>query len=110
MYAVINVLINTGDIPVDGWRLILVGVVELIPLYTLVPRFILSLRKLYVRDLPGRRGNEIDTAFGSTPAFGRGAVASTMVFADAEQNEGLEHGEEMEMEEWESHGAGSSGL
>ena len=110
IYALINMLSVTANLPPDGWSIFLLGTMESVPPYTLVPRFILSLRKLYVRDLPGRRGNEIDTAFGSTPAFGRGAVASTMVFADAEQNEGLEHGEEMEMEEWESHGAGSSGL
>ena len=79
---------------------------ELIPPYALVPRFILSLRKIYVRDLRGRPGSEIDTAFGFTSASSHGAVASTIVFADAERNEWLEQGEEIQMEERESRGAG----
>ena len=109
MYAVINVLINTGDIPVDGWRLILVGVVELIPLYTLVPRFILSLRRLYERDLQGGRGSNIDTAFGVTSMSGHGGASSTIMFADGGQNEGLEQGDEIQLEEREPRSDGSSG-
>ena len=97
-------LAETGNLPlVDGWRIILFGSAQLIPPYTLVPRFILSLRKLYARDLQGRRGSDIDTAFGLTPVFTHGADLSAIVFADDGQNKE----EEIEME---VRGAGSSGV
>ena len=70
----------------------------------------LSLRKLYARDLQGRRGSEIDTAFGLTSVSGRGAAASAIMFVDAMQNEGLEQGEEIQMEEREIRGAGTIGV
>ena len=103
-------LAATRNIPTesDGGPLLLLGVMEAIPPYTLVPRFILSLRKLYVRDLRGRRGSEIDTAFGLTSAFGHGAAASTIMFADGGQNEGEEQGEEIQMEEMEIRSTGSN--
>ena len=78
---------------------------EYIPPYTLVPRFILSLRKLYARDLRGRPGSEIDTAFGFTSVSGHGAGASAIMFAEGGQNVGSEQDEEIQMEEWESRGA-----
>lgn len=68
---------------------------QCIPTFTLVPRFILNLRKLYACDVRGRCGSEIDTAFGLDSAFGHGAAATTLMFADAGQHEGLEQGEEI---------------
>lgn len=83
---------------------------EYIPPITLVPRFILGLRALYVRDLRGIRGDDIDIAFGMTSASGHGVVASAIVFADAEQNEGLERSDEIQMvkRSGEDHNADSS--
>ena len=103
--ALIDVLLLTGQIPTEGWRGLLIGMAQTIPCYTLVPRFILNLRKLYARDLRGRRGSEIDTAFGFTSAFGHGAAASTIVFADGRQNEGEEQSDEIQMEDREFRGA-----
>lgn len=60
-YGVVNL------IPISGWWTLL-GVVQYVPGFTLVPRFILSLRKLYARDLGG------DTAFGLTSASSRGTI------------------------------------
>ena len=91
-------LVNIGKLPTNGW-IILIGMMEYIPLYTLVPRFILGLRALYARNLQGRRGSDIDTAFGFTSTSSHGAVASAIMFADAGQNEGLEEYEEIQMEE-----------
>ena len=100
-------LSNTVNPPTNGW-LVLFWVMSSIPVVTLVPRFILSLRKLYARDLGGRHGSEIDVAFGFTSTFGHGADASVIMFADGGQNDGLEQGEEIQMEERETRSAGSS--
>ena len=75
-----------------------------VTLYPLVPRFILGLRALYARDLRGRRGGEIDTAFGLNSVSDRGTLASTIMFADAGRN----GGEEVQMEDRESSGDDSS--
>ena len=78
-----------------------------VPPYTLVPRFILGLQNLYARDLQGRRGSEIDTAFGFTSGSGHGAITWEIMFVDGGQNDGLEEGEEIQMEEREIRSAGS---
>ena len=78
-FALINVLIFTGNVSMDGWRVIPLATIQYVPAFTLVPRFILSLRKLYARDLRGRRGNEIDTAFSLTSASNHGAAAASAI-------------------------------
>ena len=99
-YAVINVLYYAANVPLNGWPITLLATMEYIPAFTLVPRFILSLRELYACDLQGKRGNDIDTAFGFTSAFGHGTstATTTIVFADTGRNEGSEQGEEIAME------------
>lgn len=110
IYALLNVLISEGIISINGWQVVLLGTMQIIPPCTLVPRFILSLRKLYARDLRGRfSGSNIDTAFGLTTASGNGTAASTIVFADGLQNEELELGEEIQMEERGIQGSDDSG-
>ena len=69
-----------------------------VPAFTLTPRLLLSLRKLYARDLQGRCGSDIDTAFGFTSTSGYGTSESGIVFAEGVQNEGEGQGEKMEME------------
>lgn len=98
-YVLSDLLASSGIRVNPGWPLTLHLVVEFIPAITLVPRFILSLRKLYAHDLLGRRGNNIDTAFGLASASGHSTDVSTVMFADAGQNEGLEPVEEVQMEE-----------
>ena len=110
VYALVNILSTTGKILTVGWEGVLFGMMDLIPPYTLTPRFILSMRRLYARNLRGSRGSEIDTAFGLTSASGHGVVASAIIFADAVQNEGLEQSEEIQMEDREIHGAGNSNV
>ena len=83
----------------DGWWAIVLGGLRVIPTITLVPRFVLSFRELYARDLRSRRGSEMDTAFGLSSRFGHSAVGSAAVFADVGGNGGIEQGEEIEMEE-----------
>ena len=73
---------------------------EYVPVITLTPRFILSLRALYARGLRGEcEPRDIDSEFGFTSVSGRGVRETTMVFADARQDERLDQDEEMPMEE-----------
>ncbi|KAF8442243.1 hypothetical protein L210DRAFT_3536131 [Boletus edulis BED1] len=61
-------------------------------MWTLIPRFIISVRELYARDVQISRGEGIDTGFGLSS--GRSAGEKAMVFADVEQDEGPEDVEE----------------
>ena len=73
-------------------------VLQGIPPFVLVPRFILGLRELYAHHL---QGSLIDTAFGvgSGPTHGlHGAVRSTMAFAAPGENEDDEVSNEIQME------------
>lgn len=70
--------------------IIFLNVLSFIALCPLVPRFILSLRELYDRDLGGHwRG--IDTAFGvsSQMISSRDAAASAIAFAEISSEEGV---------------------
>lgn len=70
----------------EGSRADLLFILENVPMYTLTPRFILSIREMYARDVQGRREGGIDTGFGLSLSS-RDADA-TIAFADVEQNEG----------------------
>ncbi|KAN0092658.1 hypothetical protein V8E55_003442, partial [Tylopilus felleus] len=94
LYDVLNVLAATVITSSVAWQYLLVYV----PMFTLTPRFILSIRRLYARDVHGRRGEGIDTGFGLSSS-GRGAAGGSIVFADVEQNEDLEGIEEIRMED-----------
>ena len=61
-----------------------------IPLFTLVPRFILSLRELYARDLQGRSGSRSNTAFSLKPGSGNDATIITIAFARVEDEEDVD--------------------
>lgn len=98
MFSLINILNSTGNIPLGGWW-VLLAILGFIPPYTLVPRFILNLRELYARDLQGRRGSEMDTAFGLSSESGHCVTRSTIMFVDGEQDLGLQHGDDIQMEE-----------
>ncbi|KAF8549537.1 hypothetical protein OG21DRAFT_1488441 [Imleria badia] len=92
----INVLAASGKLPAGGWQLLVVLTLEFVPMYTLSPRFILSTRELYARDVQGRCVGGIDSGFGLSLS-GCEAVG-TIVFADVEQNERSEDVEEIAME------------
>ena len=85
---VISILTTTGNLPA-------MFILEIMPVYTLAPRFVMSIRRLYVRDGQGRYGGRVDTAFGLS-SFSSSRIAGTtrsMVFADVEpndENEGVE--------------------
>ena len=82
------------------WQVVLICTLEYVPAFVLTHRLILSLRKLYARDLRGRCGSDIDTAFGLTSS-GCGAVGSQIVFAEGGQNVVEETSEERDNEQGE---------
>ena len=85
---IINVLAASGWSP-TGARLLVLGVLEDVPFFTLTPRFILSIREMYAHDVQGRHGSGIDTGFGLSSS-GRDAGGTAIVFADVEQDEDFE--------------------
>ena len=97
LFAFLKVLSISGDIPTVGWFSLLLPILQYVPMYTLTPRLILSVRELYAHDVRGRRDGGIDSGFGVSLS-GRGASVTEIVFADVEQNEGLEDIEEIRME------------
>ena len=74
----------------------LLGILQVVPLFTLTPRFIISIQELYAHDVRCRHGDGIDTGFGLTSSHG--AVEMMIVFAGAGQNGGLEDIEEVPRE------------
>lgn len=90
----------------NNWWEVLDAMMQCVPAFTLVPRLILSLRKLCACDSRRRRGSDIDSAFGLTPSNG-GIVVSEIMFAVGGQEAGGEQGEEVAMEQRETVSAGS---
>ena len=90
LFNLFDLLAASGDIPVSGWQMVPTVIVELVPLYTLAPRFILNIRELHARDVQGRHVRGIDTGFGLSSLHG---AKSTMG-----RNEGRENDEEIMME------------
>ena len=90
-------LINTLDksIPPSA-QAIPIGVLEHMPPFIFIPRFILGLRELYSRNL---RGKDIDTAFGLGSMSSHGAGGSTIIFADIEENDSEEQSSEGSVEQ-----------
>ena len=94
VFALVIMLVDIARIPTDGWRAIVLGPMCAIPVVTLAPRFIVTLRRLYECDLQGRHwGSDIDMALGLGSASGRQAPVSAIAFADAGRNGGLEYEE-----------------
>ncbi|KAF8548545.1 hypothetical protein OG21DRAFT_1516179 [Imleria badia] len=97
LFAFIEVLNTSGNISTEGWQADLSTTLGYVPIYALTPRFIMSIRELYARNVLGRRGEGIDTGFGLSLSD-RGAVGTAIVFADVQQNEGSDDVEDIPME------------
>ena len=98
MFSLINVLAAIGTLPAGESQLIAIAILQYVPIFTQVPRFIMGIRELHARDVQGRRGGGIDTGFGLSSSI-RGAGGMAIVFVDAGQISGLEDGvEEIQME------------
>ena len=107
LYSPLNILATTNPSWDYEWQVVLF-IVEYVPAFVLAPRLVLSLRKLYARDLRGKCGSDIDTAFGLTSS-GHATIASQIVFAedgenvveepDEEREEGQGEGQDAEQDE-----------
>lgn len=102
--ALINVLYFAANLDIMDWRSIPLGVSEYVPVFTLAPRFILSMRALYAHDL---RGRDIDTEFGLTAVPGRAARVSVIKFAAQSEVETSEQDEEIRMDDIGTWSAGT---
>ena len=89
VFSLINVLGVSGKLPTGGWQGILLFLLGYVPMFTLVPRFIVSIRKMYARGVQSGGGGGIDTGFGLSSSS-RDAGGTAIVFADVEQNEDFE--------------------
>lgn len=76
--------------------MILLIILNYVPVFTLTPRFIMSLRALYAHDVRGRYGEGIDTGFGfsASSCDTRGTV-TPIVFVDIEEDTELGDVEEV---------------
>ncbi|KAF8558598.1 hypothetical protein OG21DRAFT_1493819 [Imleria badia] len=102
LFGLVNLLAYVAKIVITGWRIIPMGILNFVPVLTLTPRFVLSMRALYARDLRGRcEPCHMDTGFGFTSASESGTRGSTILFVDVGlSEEGLEQDEDIPMEEW----------
>ena len=93
LYCIVNMLGVLGNIP-QGWLTYSLMVVASVPLYTLTPRFVMNVRELYVLDLQGRCGNDIDTGFGllngAGCSMGETTTIGTIAFVERGGIEGLD--------------------
>ena len=96
LFSLINVLVVLGNLPTGESQLIAIAVLQYVPIFTLTPRFIMSIRELHARDVQGRRGDGIDTGFGLSSSPGAGGIA--VMFANVGGIEGFEDLEEIPME------------
>ena len=96
LFSLINVLVVLGNLPTGESQLIAIAVLQYVPIFTLTPRFIMSIRELHARDVQGRRGGGIDTGFGLSSS-NPGAGGMEITFSDVGRIE-LEDVEEIQME------------
>ena len=85
-------LIQLGSITISGTAVLFLSILSYITIVSISPRFIISIRELYDRDLRGR-WNGIDSGFGvlSQAVASEDAVVSAIAFADV--NPGQEEGQ-----------------
>ena len=77
----------TANVPMDGWRALLLGTMDYIPPYILVLRSILSLRHFMPAISEADVESRSTTAFGPISTSGHGSAASAIIFAEGRQNE-----------------------
>ena len=81
-------LATFGEFPTGGWQLISLLLLEYVPVFTLTPRFILSIREMHARDIGGRCWG-IDSGFGF-PSSGYDTSELPIVFVIGVQSVELE--------------------
>jgi len=96
LYSLINLLAALRVLSsTEVWQAVLTFILQYVPMFTLTPRFVLSIRELHARDIQARCGGEIDTGFGLS-SHGRNTGGTVVMFASL--NGGLEDVEEIPIE------------
>jgi len=80
MWNLLYILVDFADFSNMGPQSIPLLLVQYVPVSTLTPRLILSIRKMHERSI--YHGTGIDTGFGLTASFSHGLSRSSIVFAD----------------------------
>lgn len=93
-----NVIEKVSMNPLTTPWLVFLGLLGVISLYPVIPRFILGVRELYDKDSRGRCEG-IDTGFGVSSRAERNAVNSAIAFADVGGDRDLEGDEEIQLEQ-----------
>ena len=112
-YSIVNVLeiLWLGNTPGQVALMFMIGTEIL--LYTLTPRFVMNVRELYMLDIHGRCGNDIDTGFGLSRGAGRSmggtTTIGTIAFVEERGIGGLDDEEEIAIVE-ERMGRGDSDM
>ena len=73
-----------------GWQMILLCILEVVSLYALTPRFILSIRVLYARSVQGRRGEGIGNGSGLSECSPSCDTRGTMIVFDGRRQGSIE--------------------
>ncbi|KAF8135161.1 hypothetical protein EV363DRAFT_1322657 [Boletus edulis] len=81
MFNLVNELASAKILQNSGWQLIVTVIIQYVPVFTLTPRFIMSLRELHMRDVEGRRGNGFDSGFGLSSTNRTAVTVRSDVFA-----------------------------
>ncbi|KAI9567794.1 hypothetical protein HD554DRAFT_2103395 [Boletus coccyginus] len=79
---------NQLTLPTGGWQKISLYILEVVPIYTLTPRFIMGLKEAYARDVQGRHWSRINTVFGLWLSD-HGVDGAAVELTDIERNDGL---------------------
>ncbi|KAF8442220.1 hypothetical protein L210DRAFT_3759725 [Boletus edulis BED1] len=90
MFNLVNELAAAKKLQNSGWQLIVTVIIQYVPVFTLTPRFIMSLRELHMRDVEGRRGNGIDSGFGLSSGSRTAVTVRSEVFAGFRDDATLE--------------------
>lgn len=94
-WNIVNVLLAWNKVTTEGWQTIPMALAMFLPIPTLTPRFVLSMRELYGRTIRGGGRRGIDTGFGlSTLSSSSHGLSTAIAFADSDE---LEYGEEIQM-------------
>lgn len=84
MLNLLNLLASFNMLPNEAWFTILYLPAELVPAYTLTPRFILSIRELYAQSIQSGHSTRMDSGFGLSGGSGVTTTGmTTMVFEDS---------------------------
>lgn len=90
LFTLLDVLSHHGKLPTTGWLADLLYMLQKWPVFILTPRFIISVREMYARDVQSSGGG-IDTGFGLFSSS-RDADYTEIAFADYGPNETLDEG------------------